>query len=75
MSGSNGSTKTTRALTALGEAQLTGIRGRAGRAVARPLAERTRWSEEQVQAAIGLAIMLYGLYRLLRPAFRAMREA
>jgi hypothetical protein len=75
MSASNGSSKTSRALTALGEAQMTGIRGRAGRAVAKPIAERTAWSQEQIEAAIGLAIMLYGLYRLLRPAFRAMRDA
>ena len=75
MSASNGSSKTSRALTALGESQMTGIRGRAGRAVARPIAERTRYSQEQIEAAIGLAIMRYGLYRLLRPAFRALREA
>jgi hypothetical protein len=74
MSASNGSSKTSRALTALGESQMTGIRGRAGRAVAKPIAERTHWSQEQIEAAIGLAIMLYGLYRLLRPAFRALRE-
>ena len=75
MSGANGTTKAGRALTALGESQLTGIRGKAGRAVARPIATRTRFTEEQVEAAIGLAIMLYGLYRVLRPAFRAVREA
>ena len=75
MSASNGSSKTSRALTAIGEAQMTGIRGKAGRAVARPIADRTRWSQEQIEAAIGLAIMLYGLYRLMRPAFRALREA
>lgn len=75
MSGSNGHTKAGRALTALGESQLTGIRGKAGRAVARPIAGRTRFSEQQVEVAIGLAIMLYGIYRILRPAFRALREA
>ena len=75
MSGSNGSTKATRALTALGESQLTGIRGKAGRAVAKPIASRTRFSQEQIEAAIGLAIMLYGMYRLLRPALRAVRTA
>ena len=74
MSASNGSSKASRALTALGESQLTGIRGRAGRAVARPIADRTQWSQEQIEAAIGVAIMLYGFYRLLRPAFRALRE-
>ena len=74
MSESNGSSKTSRALTAIGESQMTGIRGRAGRAVAKPIAERTQWSQEQIEAAFGLAIMLYGLYRLLRPVIRALRE-
>jgi len=74
MSGTNGS-KTGRTLTALGESQLTGLRGKAGRAVAKPIATRTRFTQEQIEAAIGLAIMAYGLYRLLRPAFRAVRSA
>ncbi len=72
MSGSNGS-KAGRALTALGESQLTGLRGKAGRAVAKPIASRTGFTQEQIEATIGLAIMLYGMYRLLRPAFRAVR--
>jgi hypothetical protein len=74
MSSTNGS-KTQRAITALGESALTGVRGKAGRAVAKPIAERTRFTEEQVEVAIGLAIVVYGLYRVLRPAFRAMRAA
>ena len=74
MSTTNGS-KAQRAFTALGESALTGVRGKAGRAVARPIAERTKWSQEQVEAVIGLAILFYGLYRVLRPAFRAIREA
>jgi hypothetical protein len=77
MSESNGSsgTRTQRAVTALGESALTGWRGKAGRAVARPIAERTRWTEEQIEAVLGLLILAYGLYRLLRPVFTAMREA
>ena len=73
MSRTNG-TKTERALTALGDSALTGWRGTAGRAVAKPIASRTRFTPEQVEAAIGLAIVLYGLYRVLRPAFRAVRS-
>jgi hypothetical protein len=41
--------------------------------VARPIAKRTRFTEEQVRAAIGLAILLYGAYRLLAPAVKAAR--
>jgi hypothetical protein len=69
----NGS-KAERAFTALGESALTGVRGKAGRAVAKPIASRTRFSQEQVEAAIGVVLLVYALYRLLRPAFRAMRE-
>ena len=61
------------AVVTLGESALTGWRGAAGRAVARPIAKRTRFTEEQVRAAIGLAILLYGAYRLLAPAIRAAR--
>lgn len=74
MSNTNGS-KTARAFTALGTSALTGIRGAAGRAVAKPVARRTRFSQEQVEAAIGVAILLYGLYRVLRPSIRALRAA
>jgi hypothetical protein len=62
-----------RAVVTLGESALTGLRGAAGRAVARPIAKRTRFTEEQVRAAIGLAILLYGFYRLVAPAVRAAR--
>ena len=74
MSMTNGS-KAQRAFTALGESALTGVRGKAGRAVAKPIAERTRFTQEQVEAVIGVALLLYAVYRLLRPAIRAVREA
>ena len=63
------------AVTALGESALTGWRGTVGRAVARPVAKRTRFSEEDVRVAIGLLILSYTLYRILRPAIRALRES
>jgi hypothetical protein len=66
---------TERTLTALGESALTGWRGAAGKAVARPVASRTRFSQEQIEAAIGLLILAYGLYRVLRPPIRAVRTA
>jgi hypothetical protein len=62
-----------RAVVTLGESALTGWRGAAGRVVARPIAKRTPFTEEQVRAAIGLVILLYGLYRLVAPAVRAAR--
>jgi len=57
-----------------GGAALTGWRGAAGRAIARPVARHTRFSERQVQAAIGLALVAYAVYRLVRPLIRATRD-
>jgi hypothetical protein len=64
-----------RAVAALGESALTGWRGPVSRAVARPVAKRTRFSEEQVRTAIGLLILAYGFYRLVWPSVRALRRA
>jgi hypothetical protein len=64
-----------KAVTTVGESALTGWRGKVGGAVARPIAERTRFSEQQVRAWIGLALLAYLLYRLLRPTIRAVRTA
>ena len=61
-------------VTALGESALTGLPGKVGGAVARPVSERTRWSEEQIRTAIGLALFAWALYRVLRPAIGAIRE-
>ena len=63
------------AVSALGESALTGWRGAAGKAVARPIAKHTRFSEEDVRVAIGLLIIAYALYRILRPAIRALRAS
>jgi len=59
----------------VGEAALTGWRGRVGRAVAKPVAKRTPFSVEQVEAAIGLVMLVYATYRLARPLIAAVREA
>lgn len=61
-------------VTTLGASALTGWQGALGRAVARPVARRTRWNEEQIRTALGLLILAYGLYRVLRPAVRAVRR-
>jgi hypothetical protein len=61
-------------VTALGESALTGLPGKVGGAVAKPVSERTRWTEQQIRTAIGLALLAWALYRLLRPAVRAIRN-
>ena len=63
------------AVTALGESALTGWRGAVGKAVARPIAKRTRFSEQDIRVAIGLAIIAYALYRILGPSIRALRSS
>jgi hypothetical protein len=59
---------------AVGEAALTGWRGRVGHAVAKPVARRTRFRVEQVEAAIGFAMLAYATYRLARPLIAAARS-
>jgi len=61
-------------VTTIGESALTGWHGAVARRVARPIAKRTRWTEEQVRVAIGLLILAYALFRVLSPTFRAMRR-
>jgi copper oxidase (laccase) domain-containing protein len=63
------------AVSALGESALTGWRGAAGKAVARPIAKHTRFSEEDIRVAIGLLIIAYALFRILRPVIRALRSS
>ena len=60
-------------LATFGDATLTGWRGAAGRAIARPIADRTRFTREQVEAAIGLVLVMYAVYRVVRPLVRAVR--
>ena len=61
-------------VTALGESALSGLPGKVGGAVAKPVSERTRWSEQQIRTAIGLALFAWALYRVLRPAVRVIRD-
>lgn len=65
---------TTERIEHVGEAALTGWRGAAGRAIARPVARHSRFTERQVEAAIGLALIAYAVYRLARPLIRAARN-
>ncbi len=68
-SGSNGRMVT------IGEAALTGWRGAAGRAIAKPVAKRTRFTQEQIEAALGFVLLAYATYRLARPLIAAIRNA
>jgi hypothetical protein len=57
----------------VGRSTLTGWQRPLVRTVARPVARRTRFTEEQIEAAIGLAVFAFAAYRLLRPLVRALR--
>jgi hypothetical protein len=46
-----------------------------GRAVARPVARRTRFTEEQVRAAIGLVLVAWAVIQLSRTMARGVRRA
>ena len=65
---------TTERIEHVGEAALTGWRGAAGRAIAKPVARHSRFTERQVEAAIGLALIVYAMYRLARALIRAARN-
>jgi hypothetical protein len=58
----------------VGEAALTGWRGTVGRAIAKPIARRTRFDIEQIEAALGFLLLAYTVYRLGRPLLDAIRR-
>jgi hypothetical protein len=58
----------------IGNASLTGVRGRVAKSVSEPVAKRTRLSREEVQAILGFLLLAYTVYRLVRPLIRATRE-
>jgi hypothetical protein len=66
--------KNSSAVTTLGESALTGLPGKVGGAVAKPVSKRTKWSEQQIRTAFGLALLAWGVYRVLRPTVRAVRS-
>ncbi len=59
---------------AIGNASLTGVRGRVARSVSEPVARRTRLSREEVQAILGFLLLAYTVYRLVVPLVRAASE-
>jgi hypothetical protein len=62
-------------MTNLGESALTGWQGALGKAIAKPVAKRTRWTEDQIRAAIGLALLAFAFYRLAKPTVVALRRS
>ena len=58
----------------IGDAALTGWRGAAGRAIAKPVAKHSRFTQAQVEAFIGLALLAYAAYRMARPLIAASRR-
>jgi hypothetical protein len=62
------------AMVNLGEAALTGWRGNVGRAIAKPIAKKTRFDIEQIEAALGFILLAYTIYRLGRPLIEAARR-
>jgi hypothetical protein len=62
------------AMVTVGEAALTGWRGSVGRAIAKPIARRTRFEVEQIEAVLGFVLLAYTVYRLGRPLLDAARR-
>jgi len=58
----------------IGEAGLTGWRGSAARRAARPVAERSRFTQEQVEAFFGFVLLGLAIYALARPVISALRR-
>jgi hypothetical protein len=58
----------------IGEAGLTGWRGAAARRIAKPVANRTRFSQEQVETFFGLVLLGLAIYWLARPVISAVRR-
>jgi hypothetical protein len=58
----------------LGEAALTGWRGNVGRVIAKPIAKRTKFDVQQIEAVLGFLLLAYTVYRLGRPLLDAARR-
>jgi hypothetical protein len=62
-----------RRLRALGEATLTGWRGRVARPIGSAVSSRTGFSADDVRAAVGLGFFLLSVYLLASTVRRALR--
>jgi hypothetical protein len=63
------------AVTTVGGAALDGWRGRLAGTLARPVARRTGFSESQIVAFLGLALLAYSAFRTAKPLIAAARRA
>jgi hypothetical protein len=61
-------------MSAVTGAALEGWRGRVAQAVAKPVARRTRFSESQIVAFLGLAFLAYVGIRTAKPLLAATRR-
>ena len=62
---------------AMGKAGLSGWQEKVGGRLAQPVAQRTRWNEDQVLSGLGWLLLLLSLYQfimLVRKVIRAGRE-
>jgi hypothetical protein len=60
-------------VTEMGKVGLGGWRRRAADVVARPLAERSKFDEDEIKAIIGAIFLAYTIYRLVRALYRAAK--
>jgi hypothetical protein len=61
-------------MSAVTGAALEGWRGRVAQAVAKPVARRTRFSESQIAAFLGLALLVYTAIRTAKSLLAATRR-
>lgn len=57
----------------MGGSALGGWRGVAAGALAKPVAKHSRFTEGQIKSFLGLALLAYAVYRLVRPIVHAAR--
>ena len=65
-------------VTAMGRAGLTGAKGRAARVASGPASRVTPWTKEQIEAALGAALVLLAsvqLARMLKRMWDAREES
>jgi copper oxidase (laccase) domain-containing protein len=59
---------------AVGGSALTGWRGAAVGVLAKPVAKHSRFTEDQIKALLGLALIAYAIYRIAKPVVRAVKS-
>jgi hypothetical protein len=58
---------------AMGRAGLTGVRGKVAERVARPISRRTRFTEEQIEAILGGALLVVAFVQFFGTMRRVWR--